>query len=233
MTNMKKFNLSIKNPCNANLKEMQKTNSGFFCSLCNKDVFDFTNKSKNEIEAFLNSKKGENACGKFLSSQISTSAVNNFKINLPIKYIFLATLLYGKSVFSQNNPEKTKSKISVHNTQKPTTRVTLGMPAQTLNSFTIKGQLIINNPEVKHYQKDLEVYFLGANKDAIKNDDGNFKTDVALEKDFSSLYIVITHKKEKVIKNIPFDVNKIINNVYIQNIILLEEDYKILNINSK
>jgi CarboxypepD_reg-like domain len=63
--------LSISKPCSEKFGEFQKTSTGGFCNLCQKEVVDFTNMSDGEIlQYFKNGQK--NTCGRFRESQLKT-----------------------------------------------------------------------------------------------------------------------------------------------------------------
>lgn len=56
----------IPEPCNASLQEMQNTEKGKFCFLCNKEVIDFRNWNKDAIEKYLDAHP---SCGIFRKEQ--------------------------------------------------------------------------------------------------------------------------------------------------------------------
>lgn len=228
--------LEIKKPCMANMDIMEKTKNGFFCNLCSKEVVDFSNKNEKELRKVFSSNSENNICGKFNNQQISTNNSNKYKFSIPLKYVFLASLLYGKNVFSQTvKNESLKNPISNQNHEKPCTRIVLGMPSRiqkdTVNFhvFTIKSELIFSK-ETKS-TKDISLYFLGSTIDAKYDESSNkYISDVELEKDFVNFYVVISYKEKTITKIFPFDSKKIINKTYLQNVLLTIEDIKKLEI---
>jgi hypothetical protein len=232
----KSFQLEIKKPCSADLNAMNKTTNGFFCNLCSKEVVDFSNKNDAELRKIFHLEKKNNVCGKFNNHQIESKNSIQQKFSIPLRYIFLASLLYGKNVFSQsiknNNSNET---ISTESQNKPTTRIVLGMPSrpeknrENLNVFTIKSELIFINK--KKSSKDITLYFLGSNDDAKFDKSTNeYISNVELEKDFVNFYVVITYKNRKITKVFSFDTTKIINNSYRQNVYLTLDDIKKLGL---
>jgi hypothetical protein len=232
----KTFQLEIKKPCGADLNAMNKTTNGFFCNLCSKEVVDFSNKNDAELRKIFHSEKKNNVCGKFTKHQIVSKNSIQQKFSIPLRYIFLASLLYSKNAFSQsiknNNSNET---ISTESQNKPITRIVLGMPSrpeknrENLNVFTIKSELIFINK--KKSSKDISLYFLGSKNDArYEESTHEYISDVELEKDFVNFYTVITYKNKKITKIFRFDSTKIINNIYQQNVYLTAEDVNKLGI---
>lgn len=70
--------LSIDNPCPVLLMRMKKTESGFYCSSCARNVIDYRNKNEEEIRANL--KTG--SCGIFDVAQLSAQRKMSFKRSL-------------------------------------------------------------------------------------------------------------------------------------------------------
>ena len=89
----KTFQLEIKKPCGADLNAMNKTTNGFFCNLCSKEVVDFSNKNDAELRKIFHSEKKNNVCGKFTKHQIVSKNSIQQKFSIPLRYIFLASLL--------------------------------------------------------------------------------------------------------------------------------------------
>jgi hypothetical protein len=234
----KTFQLEIKNPCSADLNTMNKTTNGFFCNLCSKEVVDFTNKNDVELRKVFLSETKNNVCGKFNNHQIVSKNSIQHKFSIPLKYVFLVSLVYGKNVFSQTLKNNDSSEtISTESQNKPMTRIVLGMPSRpernlkNLNVFTIKSELIlIGNPKRKAI-KGISLYFLGSKNDArYEESTHEYVSDVELEKDFVNFYTVITYKNKKITKIFRFDATKIINNIYQQNVYLTIEDVNKLGI---
>ena len=79
---MKTPNLIVRvpEPCHEDWNSMQPDEKGKFCSSCSKSVFDFSNKTDQEIKHILLEYKDQKVCGHFKKSQVDRPL--NFKINL-------------------------------------------------------------------------------------------------------------------------------------------------------
>lgn len=64
--------LHIPNPCLKKWGKMLPNGKDKYCLSCKKNVYNFTNKTNEEITSFIDSKKGEIVCGKITSNQISS-----------------------------------------------------------------------------------------------------------------------------------------------------------------
>lgn len=70
---MKKwYTIRIPKPCHEDWQKMTPNQKGKFCDLCKKTVVDFTNKSKLEIQKFLNQNTTIKVCGHFYKEQLAT-----------------------------------------------------------------------------------------------------------------------------------------------------------------
>ncbi|MES2134520.1 MAG: T9SS type A sorting domain-containing protein [Bacteroidota bacterium] len=74
------FIVRIPEPCHEDWNKMQPDAKGKFCNSCNKSVFDFSNKTDNEIRDILIEHKDQKVCGHFKKSQVNRSL--NITINL-------------------------------------------------------------------------------------------------------------------------------------------------------
>ena len=70
--------INIKNPCTENWNEMKIALSSRFCDNCQKNVIDFTDKSRVEILEYLISNKSESVCGRIYRSQLDFSNTDLF-----------------------------------------------------------------------------------------------------------------------------------------------------------
>ena len=65
------LHLSIKKPCSENFGAFRPTDTGGFCSSCQKDVIDFTKMSEAEVLAYFENRQ-EKTCGRFHPSQLKS-----------------------------------------------------------------------------------------------------------------------------------------------------------------
>ena len=69
----KDIKISIPQPCNEKWSMMSPNKEGRFCSVCKKNVYDFTKKSDKQIADTFNENK--NLCGRFNNSQLNRKLV--------------------------------------------------------------------------------------------------------------------------------------------------------------
>lgn len=86
-TNKTDLIISIKNPCSQNFKNFDKTEKGGYCMACNKEVIDFRNFTKKEIDNYFENKK-ETICGLLNSNQINNHSEMKIEPNVPKQYIY-------------------------------------------------------------------------------------------------------------------------------------------------
>jgi hypothetical protein len=95
------YNHHISKPCTADLSKMSATERGVFCTLCQKEVVDFRDKSNQEIDQYTQSLNGAKACGIFNEKQVTHGkigeAIKNIRQSSVNRYLknVLAFLLLG------------------------------------------------------------------------------------------------------------------------------------------
>ena len=101
------FIVRIPEPCHEDWNKMQPDAKGKFCNSCNKSVFDFSNKTDNEIRDILIEHKDQKVCGHFKKSQINrplniTININTLPRNISITKAFGIALfiVFGTLLFS-------------------------------------------------------------------------------------------------------------------------------------
>ncbi len=124
---MKQLQISIPKPCHEDWNQMTPEERGRFCSVCQKTVLDFSEKTKEEILEFIQAHRHEKLCGRFRSDQLAVFS----RIELPMPVYqsrlsflnsFLAALLFcfGTSLFSCNLPANpTLGKVEARYAQTP------------------------------------------------------------------------------------------------------------------
>lgn len=89
------FKIYIPEPCHEDWGKMTPNEQGAFCKVCAKTVVDFSDRSENEIQKFLNDNINNNVCGRFRISQLEdnkTEEIPRLKIEKP-KFEFPGFLL--------------------------------------------------------------------------------------------------------------------------------------------
>lgn len=106
-------NIGIKEPCTENWNEMSPTEKGAFCQKCATQVYDFTNKSNQEIKATLKSLIGQPVCGRITSTQEQTLNAEfetwqfNSKRSFQSALVFSLIVVFGLTLFScEDDKEK-------------------------------------------------------------------------------------------------------------------------------
>lgn len=68
------FQVEIKKPCYVNLDSVIPNENGKLCSVCQTSVIDFTNKTPDEIAAYLQNNSAKSNCGTFNSWDVKTNS---------------------------------------------------------------------------------------------------------------------------------------------------------------
>lgn len=64
------MNIQIPVPCNASWLEMSKTKEGRHCSLCEKEVVDFTKMTEDQVKNYFFELSNDKVCGRFKCEQL-------------------------------------------------------------------------------------------------------------------------------------------------------------------
>jgi Secretion system C-terminal sorting domain len=124
---MQHLQISIPKPCHQDWNKMTPEERGRFCSVCQKTVLDFSEKTKEEIQEFILAHRHEKLCGRFRSEHLAEFS----RIELPMPVYqsrlsflnsFVAALLFcfGTSLFSCNLPASpTLGKVEARYAQTP------------------------------------------------------------------------------------------------------------------
>ena len=118
----KPIKLSINNPCCEDWNKMTKNGEGRFCSLCQKNVIDFTSMSDEEIKNYFLNYKGASLCGRLKKEQLEPNQkknnLQNYLINLYqqtkskkpslTRHFFLLFLSAGLFLGGCNNTDETE-----------------------------------------------------------------------------------------------------------------------------
>ena len=117
---MKKFAISIPKPCHEDWNKMTPDAKGAFCGSCQKSVYDFSNKTDEEIISVFEKEEKGKVCGRFSPSQLSrpvisfgnqsiTSRLAIFAYSLLM--VFGAALFNGAHVYGQGIKGEMKVKM--------------------------------------------------------------------------------------------------------------------------
>ncbi|HIP31838.1 MAG TPA: T9SS type A sorting domain-containing protein [Crocinitomicaceae bacterium] len=98
--------IQISKLCSENWNKMTPNQKGKFCQKCSKSVYDFTRRSNEEIKSILLKFKGQEVCGKILTTQESSlnSEFDAWELNnratLNRAMLFSLVVVFGLSVLS-------------------------------------------------------------------------------------------------------------------------------------
>jgi hypothetical protein len=142
---MKKFTLSVSEPCHENWDRMTPEQKGRFCAGCQKTVVDFTNMSDRQIAEFFKKTSGT-TCGRFYSDQLNREIVVPKKRIPWLRYFFQITwpalMLFLKSC---GQKDKTTGKIAVEERKAEEEMLMMGIAFPNITpvdtAITIMGKL--------------------------------------------------------------------------------------------
>jgi len=139
------FIIRIPEPCHEDWNKMQPDAKGKFCGSCSKSVFDFSNKTDNEIRDILIEYKDQKVCGHFKKTQLDRPLIvqinlRDLPVNMSSTKVFAISLflVFGTFLFSCTNEKNQKiSEIKIENIQR-----TVG-EMQALPIEVLKGDVIV------------------------------------------------------------------------------------------
>jgi hypothetical protein len=219
-----KFTLEIATPCSENFDKMIPNSKGSFCDSCAKNVIDLSGKTNSEIARVIVESKGKNICARLKTTQLEeefeyneTSKINNFKYAA----IAASVLLTSNAIGQEKKPVETE--ISV---QKPTNhivgKIAFNPQPKEEISITVKGKLIDakTNKPLNHKNYPNLILTINNSRNPIKLDGrtGDFSIPINVFKNTKSLTITIESNDYYLSKTIPFDVELVKNNIFLQDI---------------
>jgi len=77
---MSQYQIKIDEPCHENWDTMSQKQQGRFCSVCTKDVVDFTSMTDQEVKSYFLNYKGS-LCGRFNTNQLEQKDERYYKLN--------------------------------------------------------------------------------------------------------------------------------------------------------
>jgi protein TonB len=93
-------NITMSFVCPQNWDNMTICGNGRFCAVCQKMVYDFTNKSQAEYDAIVQKNEGQ-VCGRFTRKQVTPPAVNFAKAAAFAAFSFITTGVEAQKVKTQ------------------------------------------------------------------------------------------------------------------------------------
>jgi hypothetical protein len=144
-------NVGIQHACSEDWNKMTPTEKGAFCQKCAKQVYDFTNKSTNDIKLTLLELKGQEICGRMtLSQERALNAefeqwMEENKTNFQRLFITALLIVFGLALFSCED-ERDQRKIS--DTQTALARIIEEKEVQKEETPTKVAEYIVAPPEI-------------------------------------------------------------------------------------
>lgn len=193
--------IQIPEPCHEDWAKMTATEKGKFCSVCTKEVFDFTTKTDEELVKILS--KNKNACGRLKKSQLNREVKLERKSGQSFAPI-AASMLLPLTLFS-NNPKSS----TVSSSEKPMVSLGIGRFSNTDNlrlSVFTKG---IVRDENGNALKNVEIISNETKALAWTNKKGEYEI-YTLDKE------ILTFTKENYKTQLVRIRNKAIENVFME-----------------
>ena len=151
--NMK--NINIPEPCSEDWNAMTPSDKGAFCKKCALDVYDFTNKSGDEIREVLTVNIGSRVCGHINKTQLDqlnsdfSSWQMNDKRSFQRAWIFTLFVVFGMTLFSCEEDEEPV--VDQFQEIGKTILTESELSSDTLEIETLRGQVCVpENVEVHH-----------------------------------------------------------------------------------
>ncbi len=129
--------IRIPMPCHEDWAKMTATEKGKFCSVCTKEVFDFTSKTDEELVKILT--KNKNACGRVKKSQLNREVKMERKSGQSFAPI-AASMLLPLTLFS-NNPKNDNNSLS----DKPMVSMGIGRFSNTAERIQIVTEGVVRD----------------------------------------------------------------------------------------
>jgi len=156
-----KVHLVIAEPCKADWNAMTPNTEGKFCSLCQKNVIDFTDWSTNDIAQYLATHSSERTCGRVRKTHLQETAtitetltpILNWHTSNKRRIAALVFVSLGLAIISCNNTSSTKVQPSNYrsiDTPKTDTTVNTSVDEDILGGLGIAPQCDSNSLENIH-----------------------------------------------------------------------------------
>jgi hypothetical protein len=103
------FQLRIENPCHENWDKMLPDEKGKFCLSCQKAVYDFTQKTKEEIIDFFRGRQFKPVCGRINTVELTPKGNDFGEASMRISmrrlswFAYALYMVFGSMMFSCNN----------------------------------------------------------------------------------------------------------------------------------
>ncbi|MGB0888336.1 MAG: energy transducer TonB [Vicingaceae bacterium] len=149
--------LNINSPCGEDWNSMKIGIVSRYCDNCAKDVFDFTNKSKEEILSYLIQNQNGSVCGRLKKSQLDFHhkelevLINGLRRQKNNNYAFAILSMACLALVSCNDPVSNNSRNIINNQ----TNTTVIEPKDVKDSLTYIDDTLVEKPICKSHNNHL------------------------------------------------------------------------------
>jgi len=234
----KTFKLEINAPCDADLEGMQKTNTGFFCDSCAKNVIDLSGKSNYEISKFITETKNRSSiCARLKTTQLEEE-FSILEPTNPISSLKYAVAVAASVLLTSNVAGQEKPAPQVEQSQ-PAESFALGKiayqkPVQQTVSFVLKGKILdstTKKPIDDNRFSKITVFVSGAEKTVeIDMKTGAFSIPLTVDKNQKELHFNFSSNDYYLDKSFKIDLNAIQKKTLNLNFAIDPKDFRMLKI---
>lgn len=189
------FRITLDSPCSEDLSNMQDTSCGKFCNSCQKDVFDFTRLSDNEIYKIMQANKGK-VCAQLTTTQLEngfTYTEETYNNTAWLKYAASILFMGGiTNAFSQANLPKltpVKTEQTLNKTSKSTHKDSINIQGTIINAVTNKPLSYPMLVELQSENKTLT--------QTISSDTGSFNLLISNKENLEKITIILHYQNSK------------------------------------
>jgi hypothetical protein len=212
MFTKKKLTISIPQPCHEDWNSMTETEKGKLCSVCKKEVLDFTKLTDTELLTIIRINKYQ-LCGKFAESQLNRTIAEQSG-NFTFNYKKIAAGIIALATFKFSNSQ-TISKSQFNTTQSPVEKK--NTPTEISQEYIIHGKitstdpvaLLVEKPVIKIGDKAITPDSLGYYKIVLNQSDIKEYTIISFNHLLLKREVRSIHKS-----NFPVELNVTLTNPY-------------------
>lgn len=150
---MKTFAISIPKPCHEDWAKMTPDAKGAFCGSCQKTVYDFSDKTDEEIISVFEKEEKGKVCGRFAPAQLSRPVVsfgNVSSTNRLAVFLYALLLAFGATLFSGVDAfaQEVKGEMKVKVMGKMAMRPVITEPVSANDGAIKVTEVVIEKPTV-------------------------------------------------------------------------------------
>lgn len=189
------FRISLDSPCSEDLNYMQDTSCGKFCNSCQKEVYDFTRLSDNEVYKILQANKGK-VCAQLTNEQLQngfTYTEETYNNTAWLKYAASILFIGGiTNAFSQTAVwefKTTKTELQDKTTSKSISKDSIYIQGSIINAVTNKPLTYPMLVEIQSENKTLT--------QTISSDTGSFNLLISNKENVDKINVILHYQNSK------------------------------------